>query len=285
MRKNLCELRRLRSDRERGVKVRKGVGKTVQARQLGRHLREVRKEAGLSVDQAAAELGLSTPTMYRFETGLSVPRSPDLKALCAAYGVDGELTDALIALAKEANTPGWWHSFNGGVPRWFDTYVALESSAEHIRAYDAELVVGLLQTRAYAEATHRIVVPEPSDSERDQRVSARMQRQKLLARRKAPRVEVILGEAALRRRVGEPAVMTEQLRSLDAASRLPHVTIRVLPIDRPHCALIAGARFNILTFPGGRISEPPLAYTESLCGALYLDKPVEYQVYDAVWQA
>ncbi|MQA28130.1 MAG: helix-turn-helix domain-containing protein, partial [Micromonosporaceae bacterium] len=93
--------------------MKKGVGKTIQARQLGRHLRELRKEAGMSVEQAAQEIGVSDATLYRFESGTSVPRPPDVMVLCASYGADQSITDALIALAKEADAPGWWRSYKG----------------------------------------------------------------------------------------------------------------------------------------------------------------------------
>ena len=266
--------------------MRKGVGKTVQARQLGRLLRDMRKESGFSVDDAATELGLSAPTLYRFETGTSVPRPPDVRTLCEVYGVKQEMAEALMALAKEAELPGWWHSFNGAIPKWFSVFISLESTADHIRVYDAELVTGILQTRDYAEATYREAEPRPTPAEQEQGVSVRMRRQRLLDRKHPPRLDVIIGEAALSRPVGGSAVMAGQLERLDAMSRLPHVSLRVMPASQPHpAALGAGARFTLLTFPDGRNSEPPTVYTESLCGALYLSKPAEFRAYDRVWDA
>jgi DNA-binding XRE family transcriptional regulator len=261
---------------------------TIQSRQLGRHLRELRKQAALSADDAGAEIGLSAATIYRIEAGTSIPRPGDTMALCDSYGADAGTRTALVALTREAMAPGWWRSLNGAIPKWFDTYVGYETAAAHIRAYDAEVVIGLFQTRAYADATYRVARPEPSEAEREQRVSVRMQRQRILGRRNPPRIDVVLGEAALARPFGDDEVMAGQLGRLDEVSRLPHVTLRILPLDRAHAALSAGARFNLLTFPAagrGRATEPPIVYTESLCGALYLDKPPEIRAYDEVWAA
>ena len=63
-------------------------------------------------------------------------------------------------------------------------------------------------------------------------------------------------------------------------------TLRFLQSSTPHAALSAGARFAILTFPTSKNhTEPPLAYSETLCGAIYLDKPAELESYNAVWEA
>jgi transcriptional regulator with XRE-family HTH domain len=255
-------------------------GWTVQSRQLGRHLRELRQQAGVSADAVAAELRLHPATIYRYEAGKQVPRPLYVSAMCRAYGAEEGIADALVALAEEADAPGWWRSHNGAIPQWFDTFIGLEGGATHLRAYDAEVVPGLLQTRGYADAIARSGRPALGDSERDERVAVRMQR--ILARRHPPRFDVIVGEAALVMRFGA-GVMREQLRHLDTMSRRPDVTIRVLSAGLPHSARSAGARFCMLAFPDGRNAEPPLVYAQGLCGALYLDKPEEIESYTAVW--
>ncbi len=239
----------------------------------------------MKVDHVAAELGLSAPTVYRFETGTSVPRPPDVEALCRLYGVNGDVSQALTALAKEAETPGWWHSYNGGIPRWFSVFVSLESEASHLRVFDSDLITGVLQTRAYAEAMYEDVEPSTATSEREQVISVRMHRQKILERRHPPKLDVILGESALCRSFGDTAVMAEQMDKLDAVSRLPHVSIRVVPIKQAHAALAAGTRFILLRFPEERFGEPPHVYAETLTGALYLDKLPEVKAYERVWES
>lgn len=266
--------------------MRKGAGKTIQARQLGRHLRELRKEAGIAVDEAAAELGISGATYYRFEAGISVPRPPDVTALCAMYGADEQTTHGLVGLAKEADSPGWWRSYNGVIPRWFDTFVSLESAAVEIRAYESALIFGLLQTPGYAETMIAGLggptVAGPDDLA--QRVEVRLTRQRILRRHNPPRLEVLLGEAALMRSPDQE-VMAEQMAHLDALSRQPNITIRLLPLDLVHRGLNCGTRFTVLTFPVDRrgVGEPPVVFADNLTGAAYLDRPEEVKEYQSVW--
>lgn len=79
--------------------------------------------------------------------------------------------------------------------------------------------------------------------------------------------------------------MAQQLWHLLKANERPHVSVRALPLaSGPHRASVSGA-FTILDFPpdeAGR-HEPSTIYSESLTGALYLDKPGETETYDAVW--
>ncbi len=241
----------------------------------------------MAVDDAAREIGVSDATIYRFESGTSVPRPPDVRALCAHYGADTEITEALVALAKEADAPGWWRSYSGAVPQWFDTFVSLESAAEHIQAYDSEIIQGLLQTRRYAEAMITSATsPEIGEVGVSQRVEVRLRRQRILDRRNPARLDVILGEAALLRSPGED-IMAEQLAHLDAVSRRPNVVIRVLPLKLLHRGLNCGGRFIMLTFPTDRrgVGEPPIVHADNLTGAAYLDKPAEVGAYRSVWQS
>jgi hypothetical protein len=98
---------------------------------------------------------------------------------------------------------------------------------------------------------------------------------------------VIVDEGALRRSPGLPGAMAQQLWHLLKANELPHVSVRALPLGvGPHRASASGA-FTILEFPSSETEkgEPPTIYSESLTGALYLDKPREIQRYEEVWSA
>ncbi len=263
------------------------LGSTVPRRQLGRELRKLREEAGLTVSQAAEAVGRSGPTLWRIEKGGSPMRPGDVAGMCLIYGAAPEVTEALIALAKETSSPGWWRSYTGAIPAWFDTFVGLEQAASHLRLYNGEFVPGLLQTERYAEATFRAFRPARSESEIAERVAVRMRRQRILTRAipKPPRLEVILGEAALLRPPRDASAMAEQLRRLREATELPNVTVRVLPLAASlECA--PDGSFHILEFPpNGRPGEPPTVYNDSLTGSLYLDKPAEVTAYREVWQS
>ncbi|MGC4749669.1 helix-turn-helix domain-containing protein [Micromonospora sp. DT201] len=262
------------------------MGSTVPRRQLGRALRELRTETRMTLDGAAEATQWSRQKMWRIETGLGPVRTLDVKAMCELYAATPDLAGALTALAAETKAKGWWHSYGDAVPGWFELYVGLESAASFIRRFDEALIPGLLQTRAYALAIylHRHAVTE---EERQRLVEARLQRQALLHRRlpRAPKLKVILAEAALLRRVSDAATMAGQLRHLLEIGKMPNVAVRVLPLTAgTHRGAEAGT-FVILDFPTGKrtIPEPPVVYCESRTGALYLDRPEEYAAYEQVW--
>jgi hypothetical protein len=260
-------------------------GSTVPRRQLGRHLRQLREEAGITVRAAVQAMEWSGQKLWRIEKGLGPVRAMDAKNLCELYGADQRTTEALMALAKETKAKGWWHAYGKTLPAWFELYVGLEAAASRIRAYDADVISGLLQTKRYAEAVHRL--HPATDEERGRFIDVRVQRQALLTRRvpPPPKIEMILGEVALLR-VPDRSVMREQLDRLIEVSKLSNITLRVLPIKAGlHPGLDCGNRFAILEFPKSRNGqqEPPVIYSDFLTGAWYGDAPDEVAAYDEVW--
>jgi transcriptional regulator with XRE-family HTH domain len=263
------------------------MGSTVPRRQLGRMLRQLRTEAGITLDAAADSLGCSRQKVWRVEIGLGPARSPDVKAMCELYDVTPDLVTALTGLATETKAKGWWHAYGDAIPEWFELFVGLEAAAFRLRRYDGSLIPGLLQTRSYAMGIYRLDRPHASQEEHERAVEVRMQRQSLLVRRlpAPPRLQVVLSEAALLRVVVDKPTMANQLRKLLAAAKLPHVSIRVLPLAAgPHRGAMAET-FVMLEFPVGsrNTPEPPVIYSESWTGALYLDRPDEVAAYEDIW--
>ncbi|HEY8532297.1 MAG TPA: helix-turn-helix transcriptional regulator [Micromonospora sp.] len=262
-------------------------GSTVQRRQLGRYLKQAREKAGISLEAAAAELEWSRAKMYRIEGGQNVVRTHDVIAMCNVYGVSAEQTQALIALAKESKSRGWWHAYGDVIPSWFELYVGMEAVASRLRHYEPTVVPGLLQTREYAAVVTR-TAPDMSETQVDQAVALRLERQKILTRRRPrpPKLEVILDEMVLRRPILDAEGWRDQLQHLITAME-SGMSVRIIPSDRwPHRASVAGA-FVILDFPsmGTRPAEPTTVYSEDLTGAHYLDRPKEIRAYAEAWAA
>jgi hypothetical protein len=244
-------------------------------------------KARLTVRAAAGELEWSEPKIWRIETGQTAMRSHDVDLMCRIYGVSEELTTALVGLAKETKSKGWWHAFGDVIPSYFDVYVGLEGAASQICWYESELVPGLLQTAEYAAALIRTAVPHLDADEVDRRVAFRMSRQTLLTRPvAAPDLTVVLNEAVIRRPVGGAQVMVGQLTRLIDVGELPNVSVRVLPfVAGAHRGVLSGP-FVLLRFPAdrpGRDPEPPIVYMENPTGALYLDKAQEIDYYAAAF--
>ncbi len=268
-------------------------GSTVPRRQLGRYLRDLRNRARLTVRAAAGRLEWSEAKIWRIETGQTSLRSLDVETMCKIYGAPGDLTEALMGLAKETKARGWWHSYGDVIPEGFDVYIGLEEAATRFSWYESELVPGLLQTEDYAGNVIKADKPGVDDAEIERRVHVRMARQALLTRVTDPPVlNVAINEAILRRPVGGKRVLTGQLRRLNEASELPNVSIRVMPFAAGlHHGIMSGP-FIILTFPlngNGQETEPPTVYVELFTGELYLDKPREIDRYTAaftnIWES
>jgi transcriptional regulator with XRE-family HTH domain len=264
-------------------------GSTVPRRQLGRYLRGLRVEAGLTVRAAAKELERSEPTLWRMESGLVAVRSLDVEQMCRLYGATGDITKALMALAKETKAKGWWQTYGDVVPEWFDLFVGLEAAAARMAEYEHSVVPGLFQSEGYARALITADNPDETADEVDRRVELRLGRQAILRRPiDPPLLQVALRESVLSAPVGGSAVMAGQLDHLAEVSQLLNVSLRVIPASAGYHPGILTGSFTILRFPlngGGVDSEPPTIYQEMYTGALYLDKPNETERFEAAFGA
>jgi DNA-binding XRE family transcriptional regulator len=188
---------------------------------LGEELRHARLGAGIdSQELLARELGFDRTVIVKAETG-STPPSRDVAPKIAARFP--ELCNGLyVALAEIARKS------NGPIPGWFADWPGKEAEARTLRAYEPLLVPGLLQTERYAYALLRTRVGD-SDEEIGEMVSARMERQAILARDKPPTLWVIVDEGVLHRPIGGADVMHEQLGHLAQVARWPRVVLQVVP--------------------------------------------------------
>jgi transcriptional regulator with XRE-family HTH domain len=263
------------------------MGSTVPRRQVGRLMRQLREQAGISLMAAAEELEFSRARMYRIENGEVPVRKHDVIAMCSVYRAPGSMTEVLIGLAQESKAKGWWHAYGDVVPGWFELYVGMEQAASRLRSFAPSVIPGLLQTREYAECVFGKWIGADAVAV-DNAVAVRLKRQSLLSRNRPepPRLDVIIDEGALRRSIPDAAGMRHQLAHLvNATAARPNVSVRVIPFAAgPHKAAGSG-QFTILEFPAVRTAspEPTTVYCESLTGALYLDKLAEVETYESVW--
>jgi transcriptional regulator with XRE-family HTH domain len=255
-------------------------GPTVLRIMLGAQLRRLREAKGISREDAGYLIRASASKISRMELGRVGFKERDVADLLSLYGiVQQDERSALLALARQANTPGWWQRNGDILPGWLQTYLGLEAAAALIRTYEVQFVPGLLQTEDYAHAVISYGNPAAPPEEIERRVSLRMRRQQLLTRSDAPpQLWAVVDEGALRRRIGGPEVMGAQLERLIKAAELPNVTLQVLPFAAGAHAAEAGA-FTFLRFPEPDL--PDVVYVEQLTGALYLDKREDVDAYMA----
>jgi Domain of unknown function (DUF5753)/Helix-turn-helix domain len=252
-------------------------GPTVLRILLGAHLRKLREDKGVTREAAGYEIRSSESKISRMELGRVSFKERDVADLLTLYGLtDEEERTALLTLARDANTPGWWHRESDILPSWFQPYVGLESAATIIRTYELQFVPGLLQTADYARAVILLGHGKAQPSELERRVSLRLARQKQLTRPDPPQLWAVIDEGALRRLVGGAEVMRAQIAALIDATKMPNVQLQVMPFDfGGHAA--AGGSFSILRFPDQEL--PDIVYVEQLASALYLDKREDVEHY------
>lgn len=248
----------------------------VRRRRLAAELRRLRTAAGVTQQQAAAHLGCTQAKIGRFETAKRSPSVGDVSALLDFYGVDGAEREQLINLARDARKRGWWHSYSDVLPDWYETYVGLEAAAASIHTYESEAIPGLLQTPEYAYAITKATLIHADEAEINRRVELRIQRQRRITGEDPLQLWAVIGEPALRRCVGGPDVLREQLEYLLKVIELPHVTVQVMPLDAGAHPAQAGP-FVIMRFDTG--VDPDLVYLETHVGGLYLEREIELANY------
>jgi transcriptional regulator with XRE-family HTH domain len=259
-----------------------GSGPTVLRILLGSQLRRLREAKGVTRDDAGYTIRASGSKISRMELGRVSFKERDVEDLLDLYGVDEEEAQALIGLARQANSPGWWHKYSDVLPDWFQVYVGLEEAALLIRLYEVQFVPGLLQTADYARAVIRLGLPSASADEVERRVGLRLARQEVLKKESGgPRLWAVVDEAALRRPIGGGEVMRAQLVRLIEAAREPNITLQVVPFRSGGHAAEAGA-FTIMRFP--EVDLPDVVYLEHLTSALYLDKREDVETYTEVME-
>jgi len=253
-----------------------GAAPTVLRRVLGKRLRHLRERAQVSFEEAAQAIEVTPLTVRRMEKAEVGLKIPYVKELLRNYGVRGPEIESFLALAREANQPGWWHQFRDVLPDWFSAYVSLESEATVIRAYEPHYVPGLLQTEDYARAVLRIGFPNDTEEELERRIALRLQRQSLLSKPDAPIMWAILDETVLRRPVGPSEVMRDQIDYIIDTLSMPKVRLQIMRFaSGPH----PGAFGPFHYFRFGFSELPDVVYTESLTGAVYVDRPQEVVAY------
>ncbi len=234
---------------------------------------DLRERAGLKREESARILRVAAATVRRMETAEVALKIPYLQLLLKSYGVSEEEAEAFVALAEEANHPGWWQRFHDILPGWFSMYVSLEGEATLIRSYEPHFVPGLMQTEEYARGVMESgAIGQTGPEGIERHVALRMQRQELLTRDDAPRLWVVMDETAVLRPVGNVKMMRAQIDKLLETTQLPNVTLQIAPFSSgPH----AGTYGPFVLFRFAMPELPDMVYSEYLTGAVYLDARAE----------
>ncbi|MEU8826790.1 helix-turn-helix transcriptional regulator [Streptomyces sp. NPDC048636] len=224
-------------------------------------LRLLRERAGLTQDELGALMSYTGSAVSAIETCAKPPTDEFIDAAEKALDAGGLLRSAIKYLRLER------------YPAHFQGFVQLEQEALSVSSYCTQLIDGLLQTEDYARAMFDYAFPPLDEEEVNLLVEARVDRTALFDRKPLAVVNVILEEAALRRRLGPPEVMRAQYGHLLECVARPNVVIQVMPMNRPGHAGLPGP-MKLIEMP----DETPLVYLEGQGQSILVSKPQEVGV-------
>lgn len=218
----------------------------------GEELRERREAKGWTQDHLGMEAVMSRSHIAHIEAGRRLPCPDDAKRLDQVLETGGMFVRFLP---------------DGKLAAFFEEIAELEPQAAMIRKYANSLVPGLLQTEGYARAVFSAAFPRLTAEKRADNIRTRLARASILEDPVTPEMWALLDEAVLRRPVGGPAIMAEQLRHIVALGE-QRIRVHVLPFALGMHALMEG-EVTLMRFA----DMAPLAYVEGLNSGTVLDSP------------
>lgn len=255
------------------ARLRKGSGPTVRRMLLGHELRKRREQRGITREDAGNRIRASASKISRMELGRVGFKLRDIEDLLKMYGVsDRKTIKELLEVARESNKPGWWKEYGDSLHKWFIRYVGFEEAADHIRIYESQFVPGLLQTEEYAREI--ISGGVETDMVTEQRIEARLRRQKRVESDANMRMWVILDEAAVRRPIGVisrgPEIMRRQIEHLiHLSGGHDNITLQIIPFSVGAHAAEAGS-FTLLRYSEFELAD--MVYLEQLHDGELIDR-------------
>lgn len=201
---------------------------------FGTELRIKREQADLSQGAFAQRMFCDRSHVSRIESAERVPTEDFAERCDEVLGTGGTFARLWPVVIEHA------------YPDWFRPFVEMEQDAREIWDFENQVVPGLLQTEEYARAVFGATrLPHAKEL-----VAARMTRQQVLNSGSPPEIWAIFDESVLRRPVGGPEVMRQQLAQLLEFGENPHVVFQVLAYEAQAHAGLAGA-FAGLTLDQG----------------------------------
>lgn len=259
-------------------------GPTIGRRRLRSVLRRARESAGLTQEQVATAMDWSLSKLIRIEAGTVSISTNDVKALLQHYQLtDPKQVRELVALARLARRRAWWSPYREAIPASFAAFIGLEAEASGLQVYQTVCIPGLLQTERYARAIVAAAPPidQAAAPARELTVELRLRRQReVLERADPPRIEAVLDEATLRRQVGGPDCLRDQLRHLVELARARHVTVQVIPFTVPDYSV--GASFIVVKFPDP--DDTDVVYAEGSMIQDVVDDPESVRPYQEMFR-
>ncbi|MCX3058514.1 helix-turn-helix domain-containing protein [Streptomyces beihaiensis] len=221
----------------------------------GEWIRTQREARGWTQQQLADAAIMTRSHIAHIEAGRRTPSKEDARRLDKALNTGDVLTSFLP-------------DDDAVVADYFEAALELERQAVMIREFALSFVPGILQTERYARAALSTSFPPLSQEERDKLVVTRLKRATVLEDPVWPVVWAMLDEAVLRRAVGGPEVMAEQITHMVRLVEDGRVRVHVLPFGLGVLPLMQGM-LTLMRFE----DQPPVAYSEGIQVGRVHDSP------------
>lgn len=202
---------------------------------VGRRLKELRQDAGLTVVELADRCGWHYAKTSRVENARTAPSVADIRAWCRACGADDQ-AEGLVVASRNAESmyTEWRTQVRAGLKALQGMEPRLFQDTRLFRVYSSSLVPGLLQTEGYAAGVlgisarfRRIPVDDSAEAAR-----ARVERSRVI-HKPGRRCVFVVEEAALRYQVCDTDAMAAQLGYLLTAGALPQISLGIVPLSAP----------------------------------------------------
>jgi transcriptional regulator with XRE-family HTH domain len=224
---------------------------------FGAELKRRREDAGFTQVELGARVFVSGGYIGQFEQAIRKPQLDVAQRIDALLQTDGFFERTWQKLIDDKRYADY-----------FAEVVELERTATRICEFAPTLVPGLLQTAEYAGAVTLATNPFVTEEYVEEKVTARLERARVLADATRPEYWVVLHENTLRIPVGGPAAMAEQLGHIATMVREHKAVAQVVPYDAgAHTAM--GGMLALMEFEDA----PPTAYTETSFSGTLMDDP------------
>ncbi|MCX4965976.1 helix-turn-helix transcriptional regulator [Streptomyces sp. NBC_00654] len=248
---------------------------TARQQRLGHELRKLREQSGMSVQQAAALLGVDRTRIPNIESGRFGISAERVRTLAFNYGCpDSGLVDLLAEMAQE-RAGGWWEEHRGLLLPSLLDIAELEYHAVELSTSTTTHIPGLLQTEDHARAVFDTADPQLPGPDLLARLSLRLRRQEVLVRDRPPLYEAVIHEAALRMQFGGPKVSGAQLAHILDQSERDGITVRVIPFT---AGGFPGAGQSF-TYVGAAVAHLDTVQLDSSHGSMLLDSDMQLRRY------
>jgi transcriptional regulator with XRE-family HTH domain len=265
----------------------------VRRRLLGSALREYRESLGYNLEEAARILECDRSKISRIETGERGIRAKELRELLTEYGVPAAEQEALLAIAHRGRESGWWLDYRDVLSPAAQDYIIMEIAATEILVYEPNQVPDLLQTLGYMRAAAAADPRYASAEQRAHALEVKLNRQRIVIGGRAPSLDIVMTEGALRQTVGPPRVMREQLGRLASLAETgfaddlrggdvpegerSRVSLRVLPFKAGAHAVAGCGPMTLLRF--AETPEIGVIHLAALSGGISLESREEVARY------